>query len=231
MYNFIRNTNGTIFINTDYDYLVEMSKGITNQVTYGINNATNTGEVLHDEHFLEVNITKPESIGEVKTQLAGNYNLPNILSAVCIGKHFGVADNDIKSALEEYVPSNSRSQIMQHGTNTILLDAYNANPSSMKVAIENFAAMEGENKIVILGGMMELGEESLQEHQGIVNLLMQYNFTKIILTGKDYKNLPTHFLHFTTSAETASWFKQANIQNSFILVKGSRGMAMEKILA
>ena len=231
LYNFIRNTNGTIFINTDYDYLVEMCKGITNQVTYGIHNATNTGEVLHDEHFLEVNITKPESIGEVKTQLAGNYNLPNILSAVCIGKHFGVADNDIKSALEEYVPSNSRSQIMQHGTNTILLDAYNANPSSMKVAIENFAAMEGENKIVILGGMMELGEESLQEHQGIVDLLKQYNFTKIILTGKDYKNLPSDFLHFTTSAETASWFKQANIQNSFILVKGSRGMAMEKILA
>ena len=231
LYNFIRNTNGTIFINTDYDYLVEMCKGITNQVTYGIHNATNTGEVLHDEHFLEVNITKPESIGEVKTQLAGNYNLPNILSAVCIGKHFGVADNDIKSALEEYVPSNSRSQIMQHGTNTILLDAYNANPSSMKVAIENFAAMEGENKIVILGGMMELGEESLQEHQGIVDLLKQYNFTKIILTGEDYKNLPSDFLHFTTSAETASWFKQANIQNSFILVKGSRGMAMEKILA
>ena len=153
------------------------------------------------------------------------------MSAVCIGKHFGVTDEDIKAALEAYIPSNSRSQIMQQGSNTILLDAYNANPSSMKVAIENFAAMDGKNKIVILGGMMELGDESLQEHQGIVDLLLKYNWNKIVLTGKDYKNLPESILHFTTSDETSVWFKEANIADSFILVKGSRGMAMEKILA
>ena len=231
LYDYIKKTNGTIFINTDYDYLNEMSIGITNQISYGTHNAAYTGEVLHDEHFLEVKITTPASIGNIKTHLAGNYNLPNILSAVCIGKHFGVADEDIKQALETYIPSNSRSQIMQHGSNTILLDAYNANPSSMKVAIENFAAMDGKNKIVILGGMMELGYESLQEHQGIVDLLLKYDWNKIVLTGKDYKNLPESILHFTTSDETAAWFKQANITDSFILVKGSRGMAMEKILA
>ena len=231
LYDYIKKTNGTIFINTDYDYLNEMSIGITNQISYGTHNATYTGEVLHDEHFLEVKITTPASIGNIKTHLAGNYNLPNILSAVCIGKHFDVADEDIKQALETYIPSNSRSQIMQHGSNTILLDAYNANPSSMKVAIENFAAMDGKNKIVILGGMMELGYESLQEHQGIVDLLLKYDWNKIVLTGKDYKNLPESILHFTTSDETAAWFKQANITDSFILVKGSRGMAMEKILA
>jgi UDP-N-acetylmuramoyl-tripeptide--D-alanyl-D-alanine ligase len=231
LYDFIRNNAGTIFINTDYDYLVEMSKGIEKQISYGTQNATYTGEVLHDEHLLEVNITNPSSIGSIKTQLAGNYNLPNILSAVCIGKHFDVPENLIVEALEAYTPSNSRSQIMQHGSNTILLDAYNANPSSMKVAIENFAAMDGKNKIVILGGMMELGEESLQEHQGIVDLLLQYQWDKIVLTGKDYKNLPENILHFTTSDETAVWFKEAKIENAFILVKGSRGMAMEKILA
>ena len=231
LYDYIKKTNGTIFINTDYDYLNEMSIGITNQISYGTHNAAYTGEVLHDEHFLEVKITTPASIGNIKTHLAGNYNLPNILSAVCIGKHFDVADEDIKQALETYIPSNSRSQIMQHGSNTILLDAYNANPSSMKVAIENFAAMDGKNKIVILGGMMELGYESLQEHQGIVDLLLKYDWNKIVLTGKDYKNLPESILHFTTSDETAAWFKQANITDSFILVKGSRGMAMEKILA
>jgi UDP-N-acetylmuramoyl-tripeptide--D-alanyl-D-alanine ligase len=231
LYDFIRKNNGTIFINTDYDYLIEMSKDIEKQISYGTKNATYTGEVLHDEHLLEVMITNPSSIGKIKTQLAGNYNLPNILSAVCIGKHFDVAENLIVDALEAYTPSNSRSQIMQHGSNTILLDAYNANPSSMKVAIENFAAMEGKNKIVILGGMMELGVESLQEHKGIVDLLLQYQWDKIVLTGKDYKNLPSNILHFETSDETAKWFKQANIENAFILVKGSRGMAMEKILA
>lgn len=230
LYDFIRNTNGTIFINTDYDYLVEMSKGIGKQISYGTTNANYTGIILEDKHFVEVNITNPSSIGKIKTQLAGNYNLPNILSSVCIGKHFDVPENLIVEALENYTPSNSRSQIMQHNTNTILLDAYNANPSSMKVAIENFAAMDGKNKIVILGGMMELGEESLQEHKGIVDLLLQYQWDKIVLTGKDYKNLPENFLHFQTSDETATWFKQAKIENAFILVKGSRGMAMEKIL-
>jgi UDP-N-acetylmuramoyl-tripeptide--D-alanyl-D-alanine ligase len=231
LYDFIRKNAGTIFINIDYDYLVEMSKGIEKQISYGTQNATYTGEILHDEHLLEVNITNPGSIGSIKTQLAGNYNLPNILSAVCVGKYFDVKENLIVEALETYTPSNSRSQIMQHGSNTILLDAYNANPSSMKVAIENFAAMDGKNKIVILGGMMELGDESLQEHQGIVDLLLQYQWNKIVLTGKDYKNLPENILHFNTSDETAIWFKQANIENAFILVKGSRGMAMEKILA
>ena len=231
LYDYFKKTNGTIFINTDYDYLNEMSIDIANQISYGTHNATYTGEVLHDEHFLEVKITNPATVGNIKTHLAGNYNLPNILSAVCIGKHFGIADEDIKAALEAYIPSNSRSQIMQHSSNTILLDAYNANPSSMKVAIENFAAMDGKNKIVILGGMMELGNESLQEHQGIVDLLLKYNWNKIVLTGRDYKNLPESIIHFTTSDETAVWFKQANITNSFILVKGSRGMAMEKILA
>ena len=230
LYDFIRNNDGTIFINTDYEYLVEMSKGITKQISYGTENATYTGMVLKDDHLLEVKITNPNTIGEIKTQLAGNYNLPNVLSAVCIGKHFDVAENLIVEALQEYTPSNSRSQIMQHGNNTILLDAYNANPSSMKVAIENFAAMEGKNKMVILGGMMELGTESLQEHQGIVDLLLQYQWDKIVLTGKDYLNLPQNILHFITSDETAVWFKQAKIENAFILVKGSRGMAMEKIL-
>ncbi len=230
LYDFIGNTNGSIFINTDYDYLLTMSKKNSNQITYGTKNASYTGVIKNDEYFLEVEITKPSTIGSIKTNLAGNYNLPNILSAVCIGKHFDVSDIQVKEAIETYIPSNSRSQIIEKGTNTILLDAYNANPTSMKAAIENFAAMEGENKILILGGMMELGEQSLQEHQGIVDLLMKYEWKKIVLAGKDYKNLPTAILHFTTTEETVAWYKSEQIQNSFILIKGSRGMAMEKIL-
>lgn len=231
LYDFIAANNGTIFINTDYDYLQAMSSAVKNKITYGSADATYTGVVMHDEHFLEVAITKGLGIDSIKTQLAGNYNLPNILSAVCIGKTFGVADEDIKAAIEDYTPSNSRSQIIKKDSNTILLDAYNANPSSMKAAIENFAAMEGNKKIVILGGMMELGKDSIAEHQAIVDLLQQYSWEKIILTGKDYQNLPASILHFNTSDETSAWFKQEPMNNSFILIKGSRGMAMEKLLA
>jgi UDP-N-acetylmuramoyl-tripeptide--D-alanyl-D-alanine ligase len=230
LYTFIAANNGTIFINNDYDYLIEMSKDVENKITYGTTNASVTGTIKADEHFLEVNITCGANIDVIKTQLAGNYNLSNVLSAVCIGKTFGVPDEKIKAAIENYVPSNSRSQIIEKESNTILLDAYNANPSSMKAAIENFAKMSGQNKIVILGGMMELGEESIAEHTGLVNLLQQYKWEKIVLAGKDYTNLPEHILHFTTSDEVATWFKHEQIKDSTILIKGSRGMAMEKVI-
>jgi UDP-N-acetylmuramoyl-tripeptide--D-alanyl-D-alanine ligase len=231
LYDFIAANNGTIFINMDYDYLIEMSKHVQYKITYGTTNASLTGIIKEDEHFLEVSITAGANIDTIKTQLAGNYNLSNVLSAVCIGKTFGVPDDKIKAAIENYVPSNSRSQIMQKGSNTILLDAYNANPSSMKAAIENFAKMSGQHKIVILGAMMELGEQSIAEHTGIMNLLQQFKWHKIILAGKDYSNLPENMLHFNTSDEVAAWFKNEQIENSTILIKGSRGMAMEKVIA
>jgi UDP-N-acetylmuramoyl-tripeptide--D-alanyl-D-alanine ligase len=231
LYDFIATNNGTIFINTDYDYLIEMSKHVQHKITYGTTNASVTGVIKEDEHFLEVSITGGANIDSIKTQLAGNYNLSNVLSAVCIGKAFAVPDEKIKQAIENYVPSNSRSQIIQKGTNTILLDAYNANPSSMKAAIENFAKMIGQNKIVILGAMMELGDHSIAEHTGVVNLLQQYKWEKIILAGKDYTNLPENILHFNTSDEVAAWYKNEVIENSTILIKGSRGMAMEKVVA
>jgi UDP-N-acetylmuramoyl-tripeptide--D-alanyl-D-alanine ligase len=231
LYDFIAVNNGTIFINTDYDYLIEMSKHVQHKISYGTTNASVTGVIKKDDHFLELSITSGANIDTIKTQLAGNYNVSNVLSAVCIGKTFGVPDDKIKAAIESYIPSNSRSQIIQKGSNTILLDAYNANPSSMKAAIENFAKMSGQNKIVILGAMMELGDQTIEEHTGVVNLLQQYKWHKIILAGKDYTNLPENILHFNTSDEVAAWFKNEGIENSTILIKGSRGMAMEKVIA
>ncbi len=230
LYDFIAANNGTIFINTDYDYLVKMSEHVQQKITYGTNNASVMGIIKEDEYFLEVKITAGANIDTIKTQLAGNYNLSNVLSAVCIGKTFDVPDEKIKSSIENYVPSNSRSQIIQKGTNTILLDAYNANPSSMKAAIDNFAKMSGQNKIVILGAMMELGEHSIAEHTAVVNLLQQYKWNKIILAGKDYTKLPENILHFNNSDEVATWYKNEQIENSTILIKGSRGMAMEKVI-
>jgi UDP-N-acetylmuramoyl-tripeptide--D-alanyl-D-alanine ligase len=230
LYQFIAENNGSIFINNDYDYLQTMSATVLNKITYGIANATYTGVVKEDAHFLSVDVHTTEGNFTIQTQLAGNYNLPNVMSAVCIGKHFGVSNEKIKESIENYIPSNSRSQIIKKESNTILLDAYNANPSSMKAAIENFAAMEGEHKIVILGGMMELGEESIAEHKAVITLLQKYTWEKVVLAGKDYTEVPENMVHFLTSDEVATWYKNEGFENKHILIKGSRGMAMEKVL-
>ena len=230
LYDYILKSNGTIFLNNDYDYLQVMSAAIKNKITYGSIDATYVGRAKKGEHLLEVEIIKGADINVIKTQLAGNYNLPNVMSAVCIGKYFNVADDKIKNALEKYTPTNSRSQIIKKETNTILLDAYNANPSSMKVAIENFATIEKENKIIILGGMMELGIESIKEHTNIIDLISRYKWKQVVVTGKDFTNLPSSILQFNDATEIADWFKEQQFKHATILIKGSRSMAMEKVL-
>lgn len=230
LYDFLAANNGTAFMNTDYDYLKEMGRLLTHIITYGTHDADYTGTAAGAGDYLKVNITKGAATGTINTQLAGDYNLPNVLSAVCIGKAFDVPDEQIRTALESYAPDNSRSQIIKKGTNTILLDAYNANPSSMKVAIENFASLAGDYKVVILGGMMELGPDSIAEHTAVLDLLKKYKWSKAAVAGKDYVNVDKDMFHFANAAETAEWFRTQQFENAFILIKGSRGMAMEKIL-
>ncbi len=230
LYTFLKNNGGTAFVNSDYDYLLEMSTGISKIIYYGTGEAAGfSGQAISNNEFLSVLFTKGAT-GKIQTKLAGAYNLPNVLSALCIGKTFGIADNDIKTALEKYTPDNSRSQIIKSGTNTILLDAYNANPSSMKAAIENFAALNAADKIVIIGGMMELGEASIAEHKKIINLLQQYSWRQVVVAGKDFTDLPPDIIHFNNSAETAAWYKLQHFENSTVLVKGSRSMAMENVV-
>ena len=144
---------------------MQMSRAVKYKISYGSSDADFTGKVNSHRGYLEVNVTKGADIPLIRTKLAGDYNLPNVMSAVCIGKAFSVPDEKIKNAIEEYTPSNSRSQIIKKGTNTVLLDAYNANPSSMKAAIENFAKLHYPNKVLMLGAMAELGAESIEEHR------------------------------------------------------------------
>jgi len=179
---------------------------------------------------IKVEINKGAALGTIKTSLVGAYNLPNVLLGVALGKHFNVPDHKIKKALEDYKPSNSRSQLVKKGTNDIILDAYNANPSSMKAAIENFSKMEGSRKVLILGGMMELGSQSIEEHQQLIDLIKKYEWEKVVLVGGDFSRTNHDFLTFRDSTEAAEWFKKQQFQNSSILIKGSRSTAMEKVL-
>jgi UDP-N-acetylmuramoyl-tripeptide--D-alanyl-D-alanine ligase len=230
LFDYIKRTGGTVFVHDKDHYLEEISKGIEKVISYGSGAAGYSGHIKNDTGFLEIAVTKGADLPSVKTQLVGGYNLPNILAAVCIGKTFHVEEDKIQYALESYQPSNSRSQLVSKGTNTIILDAYNANPSSMKAAIENFAHMEGDKKILVLGGMMELGADSKAEHAAIVAIISRYHWHAVALAGKDYANLPGNIRHFDTSAAAAQWFREQQFQNSCILVKGSRGMQMEKVI-
>ncbi len=232
LFDYLRKKSGTAFIYKDYDYLVEMSAGITSVISYGTKDASVTGEAITDagSEFLRVKISAGAAINEINTQLVGGYNLPNVLAAVCIGKTFQVDDKKIKTALEAYTPSNSRSQLIEKDGNRIILDAYNANPSSMKAAVENFKLAPGAKKILILGGMMELGNESLYEHEALVKLINKSQWHKVVLVGKDYKDLPTGFIHFENTAEAKTWYKEQQFKDVQVLIKGSRSMQMEKVL-
>ncbi len=180
----------------DFDYLQTMSNGIENIIKYGTNEGLVTGKIKSTNPFLSVEISSEFSQPIIETQLVGDYNLSNILTAVCIGKYFNVPDEKIKTAIENYSPSNSRSQLIKKDSNHIILDAYNANPTSMKAAIENFANIEASDKVLIIGGMMELGVESIDEHQKINQLNSTILLEQVVLVGGDFKKLSTTFFIF-----------------------------------
>lgn len=230
LFDYLREHGGTAFLFSDYDYLHDMSRGIEKLYTYGTSAANVTGEVIASEPFLKVAITHVDDIHEIQTQLVGAYNLPNVLCAVAIGKFFHVPGEKIKTAIESYLPSNSRSQMVAAGTNHVILDAYNANPSSMRAAIENFARIQAKNKVLMLGGMMELGSESIAEHQAIIELVQQYNWQQVVLVGGDYAHISHPFQYFSSSIEARHWFQQQQFEDTYILIKGSRSMKMENIL-
>jgi UDP-N-acetylmuramoyl-tripeptide--D-alanyl-D-alanine ligase len=206
LFDFLRDQKGMAFVNADYDYLHSMCKGIENIFWYGSSSHEMlSGKIYNDEAFLKIEITKGSDIGKIETQLIGGYNLPNVLAAIAIGKHFGVPDEKIKDAIEAYHPDNSRSQLLEKDGNRIILDAYNANPSSMKLAVENIAGMKGSKKILILGGMMELGEESRQEHEMLVRYIEKFHWDAVVLVGEGFKGIGEQYLHFDDALEAKSW--------------------------
>ncbi len=230
MYNYISINNKTAFINLEDPIQVSKSN-VLNFYSFGINkeNANVNISSIKANPFVEIGY----SDFVISTHLIGLYNANNVNAALTIGKYFEVEDLAIKEALESYVPENNRSQLLSKGSNQIILDAYNANPSSMAVAIENFLRLDNANKILILGDMFELGDESNQEHRAIVNSLINENEIMYFFIGKEFFGNRTdrnNFHFFESFEEFSNYLKEIKINNSSILIKGSRGMALERTL-
>jgi UDP-N-acetylmuramoyl-tripeptide--D-alanyl-D-alanine ligase len=230
LFDFLGSHNGTAFVYADYDYLQTMSAAVKHIIKYGLKEGLVQGHIVANDPFLEVAITAGLQPVTIRSQLVGDYNLPNILCAVLIGKYFNVPEEKIKTAIENYAPSNSRSQLIQKDSNHIILDAYNANPSSMKAAVENFAHMQADKKILMLGGMAELGEESLAEHKALIDLIKKYDWLEVVLVGGDFGKVDHGFQFFDSAAAAKKWLQQQPFAHTYFLIKGSRSMQMEKIL-
>ena len=231
LYDFLRAHNGTVFLMQDFDYLVQMAQGIQHVIGYGKEQGQIQGEALDADGMLTVKINKGIDLDKIQTHLVGNYNLPNVLAAIAIGQYFKVPNEKIKSAIENYIPTNSRSQLVQWQNNDVILDAYNANPSSMKLAVENFATLNKANKVVCLGGMRELGIDTLMEHQMLIDQLKQTNWEQVILVGSEFKPCAHNYLYFDTVIEAKAWLQAQHLKGYTLLIKGSRGIQMEQLIA
>jgi UDP-N-acetylmuramoyl-tripeptide--D-alanyl-D-alanine ligase len=231
LYEFIRENGGQLFVNSDNELLTRLSDSIP-AITYGAKaGAWSHGWQEEANPFARLQWDSPDGLLAVETKLIGAYNFENVMAAICIGQYFGVSSNEICEAINKYIPSNNRSQIIDTGKNHVIMDAYNANPTSMKAAILNFRSMKGGPKMVILGDMFELGKESRNEHTEMIRLIDEFNFDKVFLIGPKFGSVsfPIHFQAFNSAIEAIAWFEENPVKGYTILVKGSRGMHLEDI--
>lgn len=232
LYRFLEKTNGTVFINLANNYLRERS-GKVKTVGYTTNPALNglEGEIVNANPFLVLKVLFPKGWIYIKTKLVGAYNLENVLAAAAVGHFFEIDPLEISGAIGEYQPDNNRSQLVEKEYNRLLMDAYNANPSSTRAALENFKLIEAPKKAIVLGDMLELGEVSQEEHQKIVDFLITMKVDLVILTGPRYSGcqLPPEFLHFPNAAALEEFLGKEKLTGYLILIKGSRGMKLESV--
>lgn len=233
-----------VFINSDDDILTKMAadRGLNNIIYYGNTGTSNlvSGEIVENAPLLTLrwtNNAKRESY-TIKTQLTGAYNLNNILAAISIGTYFNLTTNEINNGVEDYQPKNNRSQIVQTATNTLICDYYNANPSSMVVAIENVGKIDAKRKVLILGDMFEMGQESIAEHTAVIKKAFDTPVDERIFIGKDFSAAANDIKQpitgknsfYPTADDAISGLRANPIKNSTVLIKGSRGMALERLV-
>jgi UDP-N-acetylmuramoyl-tripeptide--D-alanyl-D-alanine ligase len=238
LFRYLKEKHGKVFINGDDDVLHDLAVD-NDKISFGCKKlydmigkpvaGSETVSLKFRTRYGDLDWNKHDT---VRTKIVGNYNFMNCLAAVTVGNYFHVEDELIKAALEEYVPNMNRSQLVKTASNTLLLDAYNANPNSMKAAIENFAVFPAAKKLVLLGDMFELGEFSAEEHKNISQLLKDKKLEDVILVGEEFfKYGDASFLKFKTTAACLDHLKKIHVTDTAVLIKGSRGMKMEDLQA
>ena len=232
LFNFIKEKNGTFFFNSDNPILENLTRNYKNNISFGSKNANLTGELLQSPPFVHIKTNFEKGVLYLNTNLIGNYNFENILAAACIGNYFEVDPLQIQKALKEYQPKNNRSQLIKRGNLKIIMDAYNANPTSMQASIKSFLENNENDSYLILGDMLELGEYSKNEHLIIINLLTDFKTKEVFLVGPIFTETGKKFnlKTFQNVSELNSYLEKKPIKNGNILIKGSRGIELEKVL-
>lgn len=230
LYRYLQQHTGNIFVSTDSEVLLNHASvpGSHNIITYGKEQAQCNGNIVQGTEFLTIETHHTT----IRTNLVGEYNFDNVLSAVCIGLNFEVPLQSIKEAIEEYVPTNNRSQKVEYKGATIILDAYNANPSSMAEALKNFDKIDAESKTVIIGEMMELGPYSKEEHDKIKTMVCNMPLSSRVFVGGGFSFLQndSNVLWFENTALAKAWFTQQDWANQYLLIKGSRKNGLEALI-
>lgn len=235
LYKYIFKINGTIFYNSEEKILDSLCRDYTKKISYAKSKkAAITGNLSQTHPTIKGEWNSSEKSGNIDSTLYGEYNFSNILAAICIGNFFKVNAKEIDGAINSYVSENNRSELKKFEEFEVFLDAYNANPSSMQASISNFSKNNNPKKIIVLGDMFELGDSSEEEHLKLLSTIKDYDFHKIALVGGNFylhKENITNFNFFKTTEEAKVWFNNLEKKNSQVLIKGSRGMALERLLA
>lgn len=224
LYLWLKENNHLAFVNADDDHLSRMGSRLANKKMY-------SKSQLKDASLVpEISFKYQGEL--VRSPLMGDYNLDNILAAISLGEHFEVSKTDIISGIEEYKPDNNRSQLIKSGSNLILLDAYNANPSSMQKAIENFVKLEHKTKVLVLGDMFEMGSKAMEEHKALLQFVSHIGLKNVFLLGDHFAEVSGQqgFKTFDSMEDLGSEIQSKSYSEAAFLVKGSRGMKMERVL-
>lgn len=238
LYRFLETNRGIAFVNADEEYLLEMAGWSIPKIFYqrsaelDLSNPGFETQLIEQTPLLKVGfLGEKGDLITAHSQLIGQYNFNNIMTAIAIGKYFKVPTQNIKTAIEAYTPNNNRSQLKKIGTNTFLMDAYNANPSSMDTALESFQTYQATNKVAILGDMLELGVYSMEAHRDILFKAKRLGIN-VVTVGAEFKKVATApILNFSDTATLKNWFKEQKFEDTLFLLKGSRGIGLERLLA
>jgi UDP-N-acetylmuramoyl-tripeptide--D-alanyl-D-alanine ligase len=246
LYDYLKHSGGIVFVNGADHVLMEMQqlRGLKNVVFYGTKDGLISGNLVENSPYLTLQWTNNQTGGtyKVKSQLTGAYNLDNILAAICIGVYFKLSAAEINAGISGYQPQNNRSQITQTATNTLICDYYNANPSSMFVAIENLGKIAAKHKVLVLGDMFEMGQESAAEHEAVIKKALDTEVDERIFIGGEFFKADRSMVHgpwtmdkkaatfYPTVEEAIAGLKAKLITHATVLIKGSRGMALERLV-